>query len=698
MKCLIPLAGLLLVSATAPAQNMVHNPGFELHTSCPVSEDQVSFCTEWSDPTGASSDYDNACCMNSTAGVPINTYGSQTALEGVAYAGLSPFYSSTSSTKEYIRGNTDPLLVNGVYEVTIHVNKSDISPSATDGLGVLFYKNGFTAPAVPFSNIPETPQIDYTSYGIITDTVNWVTLIDTFTADSAYTHLIIGCFKGTSIVHSTGSDYSYYYIDSINVRRIIYFLDDVPSQSNVKCNGNTDGVATVTATGGTPPYTYLWSPGAQTTASISGLGVGSYTCMIIDAAQDTIYDTIAITQPPVLAATPTQTNASCNGGSDGTATVTASGGTAPYRYSWAPSGGTAATATGLSAGIYTCTITDTNNCTLQQVFTIGEGALTVAKDQNNITCNGDADGSVTLTASGGAAPYTYTWAPITNTSNSITNLTPGTYTCTIRDNNNCVQDELVTITEPLVLSATTTQTDVSCQTKSDGSIRVIAAGGTPIYSYSWTPITNTTNSANDLSAGTYTCTITDAHNCKDSAITTLTVLSNPITANFIYTPEPPLPGKPINFYNQSTPGAHYLFWSFGDGTISSDVNPVKTYSDSGLFHVCLVANDTNDCPDTLCKDIVADIDKYIGVATAFSPNGDGYNDILYIRGSGLKEVKLRIFYRSGNIVFESDDLAIGWDGTYKGQPQPEEVYAYTLEATFTDGTTKKISGNITLLR
>jgi gliding motility-associated-like protein len=102
--------------------------------------------------------------------------------------------------------------------------------------------------------------------------------------------------------------------------------------------------------------------------------------------------------------------------------------------------------------------------------------------------------------------------------------------------------------------------------------------------------------------------------------------------------------------------------------------------------------------DSVCKKVEADIHTAIDVPTGFSPNGDGSNDVLYVRGGGIEVMNLRIFNRWGEKVFESNGLEYGWDGTFKGKPQEMDAYAYVLTATFIDGSSAIKKGNITLLR
>lgn len=140
--------------------------------------------------------------------------------------------------------------------------------------------------------------------------------------------------------------------------------------TNVSCNGGSNGTATAMPSGGVAPYTYSWAPTGGTAATASGLIAGAYTVTVTDSTAATEQRSFTITQPSPFSVGTSQTNVSSNGGSNGSATVTVSGGTPSYTYSWSPSGGTAATASGLSAGGYTVTVTDANSCQTTRSFTI----------------------------------------------------------------------------------------------------------------------------------------------------------------------------------------------------------------------------------------------------------------------------------------------------------------------------------------
>ncbi|MBV7530653.1 gliding motility-associated C-terminal domain-containing protein [Chitinophaga sp. sic0106] len=295
------------------------------------------------------------------------------------------------------------------------------------------------------------------------------------------------------------------------------------AQTDILCFGAATGTATVTVTGGTSPYTYSWSGGGGTAATASNLLAGTYTCNITDANGCKITATVTITQPPQLALTGTKTNVLCNGNSTGSGTVIASGGVAPYTYSWSPSGGTGASASNLPAGTYTVTVTDANGCTKSITATITEPpALSATATAVNILCYGSATGSATVNVTGGVTPYSYSWSSGGGSAATANNLKAGTYTCTITDANGCVTTATTTVNQQPQITFTTSQTNVACNGGNAGSASVSVSGGTPGYTYSWSPSGGSAATANGLSAGTYTCLITDTYGCDTTATIIIT--------------------------------------------------------------------------------------------------------------------------------------------------------------------------------
>ncbi len=309
-------------------------------------------------------------------------------------------------------------------------------------------------------------------------------------------------------------------VQTVNITQPVSVLTSTISgtQSNVGCTGAATGSATVTGIGGTPNYTYSWSPGGQTTAGVSGLTTGSYNVTVRDANGCTTVQTVNITQPAsAVSAVASATNATC-GASNGTVTVTASGGTGGLTYLWAPSGQTTVTAVGLSAGSYNITVTDANGCTAKALTSVNNlGGPTVGiSSQTNVLCNGSGTGSATVTATGGTGTLTYLWNPGAQTTASVTGLTAGTYIVTVKDANNCAQGQTITITQPAsVLTSTIsgTQSNVGCTGAATGSATVTGIGGTPSYTYSWSPGGQTTAGVSGLTTGSYNVTVRDANGC-----------------------------------------------------------------------------------------------------------------------------------------------------------------------------------------
>lgn len=230
-----------------------------------------------------------------------------------------------------------------------------------------------------------------------------------------------------------------------------------------------------------------------------------------------------------------------------------------------------------------------------------------------------------------------------------------------------------------------------------------SANGTG-YNWSFSGGDNISNSANAgfrfNQVGTYTVNlvVTNPQSCNgtDSASHVVTVFANP-TAAFSYSPVIPQTNVPTTFVNLCQNATRYK-WEFGDGKTSTDFSPVHDYARTGTYNVCLTAYNEVNCSDKMCRPVSADITPLADIPTGFSPNGDGSNDVLYVRGYSIATMDLKIYNRWGELVFESTDQEKGWDGTYKGKPQEMEAYAFVLQVTFLDGTDYHKQGNVTLLR
>ncbi len=304
------------------------------------------------------------------------------------------------------------------------------------------------------------------------------------------------------------------------------------TNGSVLCNGNQTANISVTATGGTPPYNYSWSNGIGTSSTPSNVGVGTYTVTVTDSKGCSFSTTATVTEPTALTATATGSVLLCHGDTNGTISSNVTGGTAPYSYAWSNTASNIPNQTGLTNGIYTVTITDNNGCSTTTSATVTEPQLlAVGLTPTSAACNGSNNGSILATPTGGTAPYTYTWnnGISTNTANP-TNLNTGTYAVTITDANGCTVTNSTNIGAPTSVNLSLANAQQPTCNQNNGTIVVIASGGTAPYTYLWTPnagVVGNSNTAVNLGVGLFSVMVTDANGCTD------------FVTNISFTPSPP---------------------------------------------------------------------------------------------------------------------------------------------------------------
>ena len=286
------------------------------------------------------------------------------------------------------------------------------------------------------------------------------------------------------------------------------------------CPGVADAFLRIAPVGGTPPYTYLWSFNSNTGQGIGPLGAGIYSVTVTDANGCTLVDDFTITETDAPGIAGVVTNASCAGVDNGSIATTVSGGIAPYRYDWS-TGANTPSITNLMPGDYTVTVTDANGCQSAATFTVGQDdALELEATITSLTCNGDSSGIINLTVVGGApAGTTYSWSNGATTQD-LTGLDAGQYSVTVVGPSGCATTAIYTVTEPAPITVTVSVNDIDCGGDSTGSIDVAASGGTAPYVYTINGIA-TTLPITDLSAGTYTLSVTDANGCSETSVVTV---------------------------------------------------------------------------------------------------------------------------------------------------------------------------------
>jgi gliding motility-associated-like protein len=562
-------------------------------------------------------------------------------------------------------------------------------------------------------------------------------------------------------------------------------------QADVSCFGGSNGSAAITTSGGSGNYSYAWTPSVSNSANASGLVAGSYTCIVSDLNSGcTSGLTITITEPPAIALVLTSIPVSCNGGNNGTASVTASGGTGSYFFSWAPFGNPNDTITGLIAGTYTCTVTDANGCAETDSVSVAEPPKLEIYAQDTVTlCQGQT-ATINYTVIGGTPGYSLNWSPSGPT---ISPTASGIYTVFATDTNGCISltDSIhVFINPPLTVQ--TISPAAICSGAVVG-LTAMGSGGDGNYSYTWvsntTPSTGPNVNASPTVTTTYTVTITDgcgsppdtatltvtvypppqptfvlsdtsgcAPFCIDFTNTTsnantcswefgdggfdtvncntnycyyipgtydivLTIIDNngctgtfgvaalvnvyaSPTAGFDYGPdEVTILNPQIEFTDQST-GATSWYWNFGDGvpTTSTAQNPVFFYADTGSYAVMQICYNAFGCSDTAMLIVNVEEDATLYIPNAFTPNGDGTNDLFYPQGVGVDEgvYEFWIFDRWGNLIFHSTTWGEGWDGKVQGgtgEIAQEDVYVWKLQyRSVTKKQTREYMGHVSLVK
>lgn len=399
------------------------------------------------------------------------------------------------------------------------------------------------------------------------------------------------------------------------------------------CNGGVDGTVTVLATGGGAPMDYNIMPGNITnqTGQFNNLAAGIYTIIAADVVGCSITTTVTVNQPtPVLISSITNTTPSCVPGNDGTLTITATGGTPGYQYNIGGANQPANVFTNIGTGNYTVTVTDANGCTVSSIYIVtAPNAPSFTNAINTpVTCNGGNDGSLTVTATGGAGGINYTLLPnnITNASGIFTNLTAGIYTINAVDASNCSVSTTVQINEPTaVIWSAVSSTNVSCNGGIDATISVTATGGVGIISYTLQPgnQNNQTGNFTGLTAAVYTVTATDANGC---VLTTTITISEPTPLVWTATAQTNVS------CNGGNDGTITVSASGGTGIIDYNLQAGNITNQTGLFAALiagtytLTATDANGCSITTTLSITEPTPLQITNVTNTTPTCIPGND------------------------------------------------------------------------
>ncbi|HLU86973.1 MAG TPA: gliding motility-associated C-terminal domain-containing protein, partial [Taishania sp.] len=367
------------------------------------------------------------------------------------------------------------------------------------------------------------------------------------------------------------------------------------------------GTATVTPVGIEPPYTISWDlPGNPSTETVTDLVAGTYTVTVNSPeCESPAVATVTVGNiAPTF--TSTSTPASCSTGNNGTATATypgsPSGTTVPIEsFSWNdPLNQTTATATGLAPGTYTCTITLENGCVGSTTVTVGFGTINSSSQMTQVSCPGGNDGTATAQVTPVVGTLSYQWNdPNAQTTATATGLAAGTYTCVVTNSVGCSNNVTVTVTEVPGLNASVNSfSNVTCNSKNDGVINIATSGGTAPYTYQWSQSSSTSNSANDLFAGTHTIVVTDSKNCSVTLTHEITE-PDPLAINVITPNTQICPEDSILLTGAGIGGSSEYIYTWKQGnTVISNTNSVMVDPEFTNTVYCLELREVCGSPMT----------------------------------------------------------------------------------------------------
>ncbi|HYG49919.1 MAG TPA: gliding motility-associated C-terminal domain-containing protein [Flavobacteriales bacterium] len=398
------------------------------------------------------------------------------------------------------------------------------------------------------------------------------------------------------------------------------------------------------------------------------------------------------------------TNISCAGGNDGTATANVVDGTGMETFSWNTIPvQTGQTATGLAPGTYTVTVTQPGSCLASATVVITEPTPIVLSLTSSPSCTDICNGSVDVAATGGTPPYVYAWTSLGTNQSYTGNVCAGTFTVTVTDANGCTNMNALAV-DTLPSPVITVPPVTICL----GAAGTLTATGASTYT--WWPangLSDTTGAVVYTTAQvtiTYNVYGTSVDGCTSSASVLVDVspIMAPVAA-FSHSPQHPDVFHPqVNFINLSAGGDFYEWNFYGLGS-SNEINPIHGFpvDSSGTYTVCLVVYNSVGCSNTVCQQVHVAGFTSLYVPNAFTPDGDGVNDIFLpiVRDVADKDFNFNVFNRWGEIIFTTTTVHAGWDGTQKGTPCKDGIYVWKIH--FIEPGTEtahEISGHFILIR
>ncbi len=534
--------------------------------------------------------------------------------------------------------------------------------------------------------------------GSITSTVTAGTLPFNYQWSSgALTPAINNLLPGLYVITVTDANFCET-TDSINlVLPSSFTLAD--SIFNASCLSYCNGTISISTIGGASPFTYQWSGGLPTMPDQINLCAGIYYVTVTDANFCTVSSSYIVTEPAGMNISMISNITTCMGGCDGGLTAQVTLGTSPYNLLWF-NNSTSTSIAGLCAGSYNISVTDANGCTLLGTGTVNQPqGIIVTTYPRDVSCKGFSDGWITFTHQNATLPINSIWMPGAFPFDTIKNLVPGNYNVTITDINGCTGNSSATVGEPTLLAVTVVTTNTSCPLSADGEAMALPSGGIPQYNYIWVNASGqTTALASNLVVGDYDVLITDANGCTATAGSTVFANDlfyvNAYGDTTIINENSTIIGVNVfqngNYSYSWIPDEFIEYPNFSTALVSPTVTTTFTITVVEAGSGC-----TNI--DSLVVNVLPT--TYIFIPNAFSPNGDGFNDLFeLIKGEVVSLQDVQILNRWGQIVYRQPYL--NWDGNnLDGKPCSLGVYAFVIVYKIAgDNNLYRREGNVTLLR
>jgi gliding motility-associated-like protein len=525
------------------------------------------------------------------------------------------------------------------------------------------------------------------------------------------------------------------------------------------CSLNNGAISGITMSGGTNPITITWNGNPSGSLNLTNLPGGNYTLVVTDAAgcSDTEGPIVvaAFAGPILDDASAIITNTTCGFNNGSITGIQISGGTAPLTFDYNGTTNPSADISNLASGSYTLTITDGNGCTVSSLpYTIASSTgISLTATGTNPSCFGTTDGSIAANTTGGSGTYTYTWNG-TSSSSPFSGIGSGTYTVIATDGNACSDTSIVVLTDPAAINASISGTNLICS----GQSTTLTASGASIFS--WSTSESTASITVTPAATTNYFVVVSDGTCIDTATITVTVNAVPVAAisgdTVLCTGESTvLTGSGGTTYAWSTGGTSssetiapatsgtitltatnncgsdvisvnvivnadptadagsdvtialgagttlspsggtsYVWSPSGGLSCSACENPYASPTSTTTYTVTVT--DANGCSASDDVTVIVDAVFVLFIPDAFSPNGDGNNDILFVRGAGIMEFEFKLYDRWGEMIFSTTELNTGWDGTNKGKALNTGVFVYAIEGKYLNGENFSQKGNITL--